>query len=89
MDPWLLLPRILLFLDTLRPRDTVGSKGVAAVCSGFWARSWGLVTETASVSLRILAFFFPPVTNTFPPTTPINLFRLLTTAPPVPSVKVS
>ena len=31
---------ILLFLDTLRPRDAVGSEGVAAVCSGFYARSW-------------------------------------------------
>ena len=39
MDPWLLLPRILLVLDTLRPRDTVGSEGVAAVCCGFCARS--------------------------------------------------
>ena len=28
MDPWLLLPRRLLFIDTLRPRNT------AAVCSG-------------------------------------------------------
>ena len=37
---WLLLPRILLFLDTLRPRDKVGSESVAAVCSGFCARSW-------------------------------------------------
>ena len=40
MDPSLPLPRVLLFLDTLRPRDTVGSEGVAAVCSGFCARSW-------------------------------------------------
>ena len=40
LDPWLLLPWILLFLDTLLPRDTVGSEGVAAVCSGFCARSW-------------------------------------------------
>ena len=40
MDPWLHLPRILLFLDTLRPRDAVGSEGVAAVCSGFCARPW-------------------------------------------------
>ena len=38
MDPWLLVPRTLLFLDTLRPRDTVASEGVAAVCSGFCAR---------------------------------------------------
>ena len=30
---------ILLFLDGLRPRDTVGSEGVAALWSGFRARS--------------------------------------------------
>ena len=39
MIPGLLLPRILLFLDTLRPRDIDGSEGVAAVGSGFCARS--------------------------------------------------
>ena len=33
--PWLLLPGILLFLDTLRPREKDGSESVAAVCSGF------------------------------------------------------
>ena len=40
MDPWLLLPRLLLFLDILRSRDAVGSERVAAVCSGLCARSW-------------------------------------------------
>ena len=38
MDPWLLMPVILLFLDTLRPRDIDGSESVAAVCSGLCAR---------------------------------------------------
>ena len=47
-----LLPRILLFLDTLRPRDTVSSEVVAALCSGFCARSFhagnciGLLSNT-------------------------------------------
>ena len=29
---------MLLFLDTLRPRDTVGSEGVAAVCAKNWLK---------------------------------------------------
>ena len=37
--PWLLLPLILLVLDALRPREGDGSESVAAVCSGFCARS--------------------------------------------------
>ena len=65
MDPWLLLPRILLFLDTLRPRDTVGSEGVAVVCSGFLRTILGIVAKNATVSLGTLAFFFPLVTYTF------------------------
>ena len=64
MDPWLLLPWILFFLDTLRPRDTVGSEGVAAVCSGFCARSWVSWRKLHRVSLRTVAFFFPLVTDT-------------------------
>ena len=35
----LFLPWILLFFDTLRPRDKDGSDGVAALWSGFCARS--------------------------------------------------
>ena len=31
MDPWLLLPRMLLFLDTLRPRDAVAVVAVVVV----------------------------------------------------------
>ena len=33
MAPWFLLPWILFFFDTLRPREKDGSEGVAAVCS--------------------------------------------------------
>ena len=62
--PWLLLPRILLFLDTLRPREKNGSEGVAAVCSGFCARSLLSCQKTALVSFRTLANFFPLVTDT-------------------------
>ena len=64
MARWLLLPRILLFLDTLRPRDIEGSEGVAAF--GFWFLRTivALMRETASVSFRTLAFFFPLVTHT-------------------------
>ena len=65
MDPWLLMPLILLFLDTLRRRERAGSEGVAALGSGFCARSWASLAETATVSLRTLAFFFPLVTDTF------------------------
>ena len=65
MAPWLLFHRILLFLDTLRPRDKVGSEGVAAVCSGFLRTILGFMLETALVSLRTLAFVFPLVTDTF------------------------
>ena len=44
-----------------------GSEGGVAGSrvSGFCARSLGLMPETASVSLRTLAFFFPLVTGTF------------------------
>ena len=60
----LLLPRTLLFLDTLRSRDAVGSGSVAALCSGLCTMVT-LMPETALVSLRTLAFFFPLVANTF------------------------
>ena len=60
MAPWLLLPRILLFLDTLRRHDTVDSESVAALRTIVT-----LMPETALVSFRTLAFFFPLVTNTF------------------------
>ena len=65
MAPWLLLPRILLFLDTLRPRDKDGSEGVAALCSGFLCAILGFVAETATVFLQTLALFCPLVTGTF------------------------
>ena len=56
---------MLLFVDTLLPRDRAGSEGVAAVCSGFLPTILDCVAETATVSLRTLDFFFPLVTNTF------------------------
>ena len=67
MAPWLLLPWILLFFDTLRPRDKDGSEGVAAVCFWFLCTIVTHMPETALVSFRTLAFFFPLVTGTFPP----------------------
>ena len=45
---------------THRPLNTVGSEGVAAVCSGFCAQSWVLVTETGiflSTGNRYLCLF--------------------------------
>ena len=50
---------MLLFTDTLPPRDTVG------LCSVFWRTILGYVAETATVSLRTLDLFFPLVTDTF------------------------
>ena len=40
MDPWFLLPRMLLFFDALLPRERAGSGRVAAVRS-FFARDLG------------------------------------------------
>ena len=70
------------FLNKLRPRDIDGSGSVAAVSFCFLRTVVTLMPETALVSLRTLAFFFPLVTETFfPHATPNNPFRLLTTAP--------
>ena len=63
MAPWLLLPWILLFFDTLRRHKEDGSEGVAALWSGFCARS--VLSCRKLVSFRTLAFFFPLVTGTF------------------------
>ena len=65
---WLLLPRILLFLDTLRPRDTVHDRNShAGNCIGLLANI-GLYLSTGNKYLFLLR-------------TPLNPFRLLTTAP--------
>ena len=56
--PWLLSPRILLFLDTLRDLVIDGSESVAAFGVGFLCTIFGFVAETALVSLRTLAFSF-------------------------------
>ena len=61
--PMVLLPRILLFL--LRPRDAAGSERCAGSVFWFLRTTLGFVAETARVSLRTLAFFFPLVTDTF------------------------
>ena len=63
-NPWLLLPRILLFLDTLDLVMRLAQKSGGSV---FWflRTILGFVVETASVSLRTLAMFFPLVTDTF------------------------
>ena len=81
MDPWLLLPRILLFLGTLR-RDTVGSESVAAVCSGFCARSWVFVAETAKGLLANTGLFLSTGDRYLflLQRTPDNPFRLFITA---------
>ena len=63
--PWLLLSRMLLFLDTLRPREKVGSESVAALWSGFFAHDLG---SRGGIWIGLLAntgFFSPLVTNTF------------------------
>ena len=75
MDPWLLLPRILLFLDTLRPREKDGSEGVAPVCSGFCVGSWvsGLLANTG--------LFLSTGNKYLLPLTPISQFRFFITAP--------
>ena len=76
MAPWLLLPLILLFLDTLRPRDIDGSEGVAALGCCFLRTIVALMPETALVSFRTLAFFFPLVTNTFCFNSPLSGVRV-------------
>ena len=54
---------MLLFFDTLRPRDIEGSEGVAALGSGCCARS--LLSCQKLHWSPFEAFFFPLVTDTF------------------------
>ena len=65
LSPGLPLPLIPLFLDTLRPRVVDGSEGVAAFGFGFLCTIVTLMPESALVSLRTLAFFFPLIPSTF------------------------
>ena len=81
MSPWLLLPLILLFLDTPRPRVIDGSESAAAFGVGFRARSLLSCRKLHWFPFEHWPFFFPLVTSTFPPSTPPIPFRLLTTAP--------
>ena len=90
MAPWLLLPWILLFSDTLQ-KD--GSEGVAALRSGFLGTIVTLMPETALVSFRKLASFFELVTGTFSSFNATHSLSTLDHCPcldsPVPGVKVS
>ena len=70
MAPWLLLPRILLFLDTLRPRDIDGSESVAAFGVGVCARS--LLSCRKLHWFRFFSFHWSQIP--FPPSTPLNPF---------------
>ena len=67
MASWLFLPRILLFLDALRRRATVGSESVAALRTIVT-----LMPKTALVSSRTMPFCFPLVTNSFPLSIPLD-----------------
>ena len=70
------------FLDTLRPRDTVGSESVTAVCSGFWARSLLSCQKLHWSPFEHWPFSFHWQQVPYhPPSTTIGPFRLLTTAP--------
>ena len=67
-------------LDTLQPREKDGSEGVAASWSGFCARSllscWQLHWSPLNTGL-----FLSTGNNYLPLSTPLQPFRLLTTAP--------
>ena len=85
MDSWLPLPWILLFLDTLRPRDAVGSEGVAALWSGFCARSLHSCRKLQRSHCEHWPFFFPLVADTFSSFNAVwSCFNSL-----VPGVKIS
>ena len=92
MHPRLLLPWILLFLDTLLPRDTVGLEGVAAVSSGFCARSW-VSCQKLHRSPCDHWPFFPLVTVTISSFNARQSLSILDHCPcfnsPAPGVKVS
>ena len=81
MDSWLSLPRTLLFLETLRLRDAVGSEWVAAVCSGFCARSWVSWRKLQRSHCEHWPFAFHWQQIPFPPPTAVIPFRLFIIAP--------
>ena len=93
MVPWLLLPRILLVLDTRRPRDKDGSEGVAALWSGFCARSLLSCRKLHWSPFEHWPFFFPLVASTFSSfktTHSLTIFDHCSCfKSPVPGVKVS
>ena len=67
--------------STLRPRDTVDSEGVAAVCSGFCARSWASWRKLQRSPCEHWPFPFRWKQIPSPSSTPDNPSRFLTTAP--------
>ena len=69
-----------LFFDTLRPRDKDGSEGVAAVCSGFWARSLLSCRKLHWSPFEQWPFSFHWNQVPFPVSTPLIPFRFLTTS---------
>ena len=73
-------------LDTSLLRHTSSSwqgwlRRCGAIVVWFLGTIVTLMQETALVSFRTLAFFFPLVKSTFPLSTPLKPFRLLATAP--------
>ena len=87
------LPRILLFLDILRPRDKDGSEGVAALCSGFCARSLLSCQKLHWSPFAHWSFFFSLVTGTFTSFNPTHSLMIFDHCScfisPMPGVKVS
>ena len=59
----------------------LAQKGVAAVCSGFCARSWVSWWKLHRLLANTGLFFPTGNWYLFPPSTPMNPFRFLTTAP--------
>ena len=81
MAPRLLLLWILLFFDTLRPRENDGSEGAAALCSGFCARSLLSCRKQHWSPFEHCPFSFHWKQIPVPPSTPHNPIRFLITAP--------
>ena len=79
--PGLLLPLTLLFLDILLPRVIDGSESVAAFGVAFCARSLLSCRKLHWSPFEHCPFSFHWLHKPFPPSTPLNPFRFLPTAP--------